>query len=218
MSQRTEEKQDLEKQIAIEQQSQIPISEQDILFFLTALKKGDANNEKYRRMLINVFLVAAYLYDDKLTYILTVGNKAVTVTESLLADIDKSNADYMGSCMSSSAPPNKAQTIYNRLGLIFCTIEKRQQHTLCMLLPFFILPNLLNWTTPTETCGAKWRITYPPTISASRHASQHLSGSTGIISVRRYSHKLDNLGRIVLPTLRSKDSQAGLCLQSRIEI
>ena len=105
LSQRTAEKQDLEKQIAIEQQNQIPLSEQDILFFLTALKKGDANDPKYRRMLINVFLVVVYLYDDKITYILTVGDKSVTVTESLLADIDKSNADYTGSCMNGSAPP-----------------------------------------------------------------------------------------------------------------
>ena len=105
LSQRTEEKQDLEKQIAIEQQNQIPLSEQDILFFLSALKKGDANDTKYRRMLINVFLVAVYLYDDKLTYILTVGNKTVTITDSLLSDIDQSNADYMSSCMSGDAPP-----------------------------------------------------------------------------------------------------------------
>ena len=106
LSQRTVEKQDLEKQIAIEQQSQIPLSEQDILFFLTALKKGDANDPKYQRMLINVFVVAVYLYDDKITYMLTVGDKSVTVTDSLLAEIDQSNADYMGSCISGDAPPN----------------------------------------------------------------------------------------------------------------
>ena len=108
LAQRTTEKQDLEKQIAIEQQSQIPLDERGILFFLTALKKGDANDEKYRRMLINVFLVAVYLYDDKVTYILTVGDKTVSVTESLLADINQSNAAYVSSCMSGSAPPKKS--------------------------------------------------------------------------------------------------------------
>lgn len=105
LAKRAAEKQDLKKQIAIEQQSQIPLSEQDILFFLTALKKGDANDEKYRRMLVNIFVVAVYLFDDKVTYILTVGDKSVTVTDSLLADIDQSNADYKGSLMSRSAPP-----------------------------------------------------------------------------------------------------------------
>ena len=109
LTKRAVEKQDLEKQIAIEQQNQIPLSEQDILFFLTALKKGDADDEKYRRMLVNIFVVAVYLFDDKITYILTVGDKSVTVTDSLLADIDQSNADYMGSFMIGSAPPRRSK-------------------------------------------------------------------------------------------------------------
>lgn len=105
ISQRTAEKKELERQIAIEVQAQVPIDEKEVLFFLYALKKGDANDERYRKMLINIFLVAAYLYDDKITYVLTAEDKTLTVTDSLLDAIDASNADYMSSFMNDTAPP-----------------------------------------------------------------------------------------------------------------
>lgn len=105
ISQRTAEKKELERQIAIEVKAQTPIDEKEILFFLYALKKGNADDERYRKMLINIFLVAAYLYDDKITYVLTAGDKTPTVTDSLLDSIDASNADYMSSFMDDTAPP-----------------------------------------------------------------------------------------------------------------
>ena len=108
ISQRTAEKQELERQVAIELKAQTPIDEKEVLFFLYALKKGNANDERYRKMLINIFLVAAYLYDDKITYVLTAGDKSLTVTDSLLDAIDESNADYMGSFMNDTAPPQAA--------------------------------------------------------------------------------------------------------------
>ena len=77
-----------------------------MLFFLYALKKGNADDERYRKMLINIFLVAAYLYDDKITYVLTAGDKTLTVTDSLLDAIDASNADYESSFMNDTAPPD----------------------------------------------------------------------------------------------------------------
>lgn len=110
IAQRTAEKEELENQIAVEIQAQLPIDEKEILFFLYALKKGDADSEKYRRMLINIFVVAVYLYDDKVTWILTAGDKTLTATESLLSEIDESNAAYLGSCMTGSAPPFSTNT------------------------------------------------------------------------------------------------------------
>lgn len=112
ISQRTAEKAEIEKQIAIERQRQSPIDETEILFFLNALKKGDVDNERYRRMLVNIFVSAIYLYDDKTVYIFTVGDRQVTVTESLLDDIDESNADYQCSLMNDTAPPECA--VYER--------------------------------------------------------------------------------------------------------
>ena len=105
INQRSAEKAELEHQIAIEMQGQISIDEKEILFFLHSLQKGAADNEKYRKMLINIFLVAAYLYDDKLTYILTVGGDTLTVTESLLGAIEENNSCYASSFINDTAPP-----------------------------------------------------------------------------------------------------------------
>lgn len=108
ISQRSAEKAELERQISIEMQGQIPIDEKEILFFLYSLQKGAADNDKYRKMLINIFLVAAYLYDDKLTYILTVGGETITVTKSLMDAIDESNAGFLSSFFNGTAPPQVA--------------------------------------------------------------------------------------------------------------
>ena len=59
-------------------------------------------------MPINIFLVAAYLYDDKLTYILTVGGETITVTKSLMDAIDESNAGFLSSFFNGTAPPQVA--------------------------------------------------------------------------------------------------------------
>lgn len=77
------------------------------LAYQTCLRaeKRKYKGPKYQRMLINVFVVAVYIYGDKITYILTLGDRTVTVTESLLSEIDQSNADYMNSCMSGDAMP-----------------------------------------------------------------------------------------------------------------
>lgn len=107
LKQRVDEKKELERKIAIEGKTPEPIDERDILFFLYALKKGNVNDEKYRRLLINVFLVAAYLYDDKITYILTTGKETVTITDSLLDAIEESNSNYQCSLMSDTAPPKR---------------------------------------------------------------------------------------------------------------
>ena len=113
ISQRSAEKAELERQISIEMQGQIPIDEKEILFFLYSLQKGAADNDKYRKMLINIFLVAAYLYDDKLTYILTVGGETITVTKSLMDAIDESNAGFLSSFFNGTAPPKDKPCIRN---------------------------------------------------------------------------------------------------------
>lgn len=102
------EKQKIEKQIALEQGSQLDLNESEVKFFLTQLRKGNINELKYRKTLINVFVVAIYLYDDKITYIFTVGDKTVQFDEKLLNDIEQANSDDLkSSFMSAVAPPCK---------------------------------------------------------------------------------------------------------------
>lgn len=108
------DKQEIEKQIIVEEKGIIKLSESEILFFLSKLKNGNVNDIKYRRMLINVFVNEIYLFDDKVTLILNVGDKNVTIDEILLNKID----DFSKSLsMSILAPPMHKKPL---LRAVFC--------------------------------------------------------------------------------------------------
>jgi hypothetical protein len=89
-----ERKKELETQLAIENnKASVNINEEQIIFFLNKLKKGDPNDKYNRKALISVFVIAIYLYDDpdknkKITYVLSVNGKPVEITETILADIE----------------------------------------------------------------------------------------------------------------------------------
>ena len=83
-----EETDNLTKQLAIEKSQTVSISENEIRFFLTQMKNGNANDIMYRKALINTFINRIYLYDDKLTIIFNTGDKEVNVDDKLLSDIE----------------------------------------------------------------------------------------------------------------------------------
>lgn len=107
LQERTAEKKALEAQIAVERlNGEIDVCEADVRSFLLALRRGDINDIKYRRMLVTVFVDAIYLYDNKVTIVLNTGERAVTITEELVDAIEE-NDDFFArsSFMKSSAPP-----------------------------------------------------------------------------------------------------------------
>lgn len=55
---------ELENQLLIEEANNMPITAVQIRFYLTELKKGNVNDIKYRRLLIDTFIHKIYLYDD----------------------------------------------------------------------------------------------------------------------------------------------------------
>ena len=75
-------------------------------FFLSQLRKDKADSISYRKTLINVFVNAIYLYDDKITIIFNSGDKPVTIDDELLSDIEESNAAVEGSLLDAVAPPD----------------------------------------------------------------------------------------------------------------
>lgn len=61
-----EEQKDIESKIKLEELKNVDITIKEIRFFLNAMKNGDVNNLKYRKLLVNVFINKVYLYDDHL--------------------------------------------------------------------------------------------------------------------------------------------------------
>jgi site-specific DNA recombinase len=108
---RKKEKEELEAQIAIETGKQIVLTAPQIRAFLYSLQKGNVNDTNNRRGIINIFLQAVYLWDDKLTIVLNGGDKAITMDDILLDEIEADNTQYEGSRMVAEAPPKKIPSI-----------------------------------------------------------------------------------------------------------
>ncbi|MDE6580455.1 MAG: hypothetical protein K2K41_07980, partial [Ruminiclostridium sp.] len=102
------EHKELERQIAVEEEPFPTLSENSVRFFLTSLKKGNINDIKYRKMLIEIFVNKIYLYDDRVTITFNSGNEPVTVDNQLVSELEKQNkhgALQKGLYITEDGPP-----------------------------------------------------------------------------------------------------------------
>ncbi len=99
------EKEDYENRLAVEQSRQITYTRPQVEAFLYYLQKGDLNDENKRRAMINIFLRAVYLWDDKFTLILNGGRQPIRLEDIPLGDIKASNQEYERSNLVADAPP-----------------------------------------------------------------------------------------------------------------
>ena len=82
------EKKALEEQLALEISKQFILSEQDVTDFLCKLKNGKLNNIHRRRSLINIFVSAIYLFDDKFRIILNGSEKTIEIDDVLIDEMN----------------------------------------------------------------------------------------------------------------------------------
>lgn len=99
---RQKEKDELQGQLAIEMGKQVTFTVPQIKAFLYSLKKGNINDENNRRGIINIFLRAVYLYDDRFTLILNGGDRPITIDDILLDEIGDSFEDAITEHMGCS--------------------------------------------------------------------------------------------------------------------
>ena len=109
---RQREKEELEAQLAVEMGKQVTLTVPQIRAYLYSLKKGDINDENTKRGIINIFLRAVYLYDDRFTLILNGSEKPVTIDDALLDEIEEEFASARPGCsqcspLVASAPPTE---------------------------------------------------------------------------------------------------------------
>ncbi len=98
-------KEELQAQIAIDMNKQIVFTAPQIRAFLYSLKKGNVNDPNNRKGIINIFLRAVYLWDDKFILILNGGDKQITLEDIPLDEIEDSNEEYRCSTMIADAAP-----------------------------------------------------------------------------------------------------------------
>lgn len=100
-----EERKEIEKEIAEEKKMQPKsLTVSHVKFFLNSLKNGDIDDMKYRKMLIDIFVNAIYLYDDKITLVFNSGDESITINDKLLSEIEESNKERKGLFLDKSGP------------------------------------------------------------------------------------------------------------------
>ena len=105
-------KEELETRLANEQLSKPPkISAEFMTFWLHRFRKLDVTKQSHRKMLIDTFINAIYLYDDKMliTFNDKDGTKKITFSEIQEA----SKRDASGSDLECSPAPSQTKVTYN---------------------------------------------------------------------------------------------------------
>lgn len=95
----------LEKEIAIEKKKQVSLNPNDIKFFLTQLKDGNIDDIRYRKLLINVFINAVFLYDDKITLIFNVKDSTMNTKDIPIEVIEKQSKGEKGLYINYNGSP-----------------------------------------------------------------------------------------------------------------
>lgn len=104
------ERADLERGIAQLLIDEPDISKEQVLYFFDCFKNGSTDDPEWRQLLVDMFLNAAYLYDDdKITLVLNYTQDGERVTLEL-AEEATSGDGVTVSCFAPSGPPDGANT------------------------------------------------------------------------------------------------------------
>lgn len=108
IKEKNEEHKELEKQLSLESAALVNLTIPQVKFFLTHLRDGIADDINYRKTLVTMLVNTIYLYDDKLTLILNIGEKTVEITEELLGEIEENTQVFV--CQQISCTKKRAKT------------------------------------------------------------------------------------------------------------
>ena len=97
-------KKELEINILQEKIQKPMLTEEQVIFWIGRFKDGDIHDSRYRRDLIDIFVNAVYVYDDRIVFTFNVKDGARTVT---LEDIQSSD-------LAECAPPKE--------NIVFCRV------------------------------------------------------------------------------------------------
>ena len=72
------------------------ISKEQIIYWISSFKDGDITSEKYRQQLIDTFVHAVFVYDDKIVITYNYSGENNTAT---ISDLDLSSPPVKVSCL-----------------------------------------------------------------------------------------------------------------------
>lgn len=85
----------IENSITIEKLKKVEITVSEVKFFLKSMQKGDIEDIKYKKLLINVLIDRVYLYDNNLTIIFNT-KETNNITEIDIKTIDEIESSFIG--------------------------------------------------------------------------------------------------------------------------
>lgn len=118
LNQRQKEKEELETQLAIENNKKICLSEAQILAFLDYICEMPLEDVKKRKAIINIFVHSIYLYDDHFTLIINASRKPLSIENIPLEDIEDAFEGENGDLGGCSSMMNPAPPLKHRFGFI----------------------------------------------------------------------------------------------------
>ena len=100
------EKADVEKGIAKELIKEPELDRDQIVFFLEQFRKGNIDSEDWKLSLVDTFLQAVYVYDDKFVITLNYSGSRNTITKKMADKL--ADGDFSGDVVSSSLSASSA--------------------------------------------------------------------------------------------------------------
>lgn len=89
MQKMEEERQEIEKELLLEDMQKIDITVPEIKFFLKKMRSGKIDDIEYCKMLVNVLIYKVYLYDNSLTIIFNTQDKPYKEKIPLIEELEE---------------------------------------------------------------------------------------------------------------------------------
>lgn len=112
----SQQQQNIEQQIAIEQIKMPSFDKDAIIFFLMSLRDGDINSKKYRKLLISVLVNRIYLYDNRTTIYFNTDKNPCEISQEIISDVESADCSYL---VGSGQPTNNRLESYSRRLFVF---------------------------------------------------------------------------------------------------
>ena len=131
-------KEELENRIALEKLEKPQISEAFIRYWFYSLRKLDMSKKEHRQMLIDGFINAIFLYDDRM--LITFNYKEDTKTITFEDVKNEVSANCSGSTLDCKSAPKRSIPFGMLLFLVSGSSETMMKSSLCH--PHQIIPTL----------------------------------------------------------------------------
>ena len=122
-----DEKRNVEIEIAKESIARRIISREQIIYWISSFKDGDITSEKYRQQLIDTFVHAVFVYDDKIVITYNYSGENNTAT---ISDLDLSSPPMTRILLLQCSCYFYTHSRFSNLRLIFTRYDK-----ICIIIP-----------------------------------------------------------------------------------